>query len=158
MFGPGAASAPANIRDTFFDRSLPNTSTSGGDISGFDFCSKLTSGAEKCPTDWGAEVTASASGEIGLSAQLTGGSGGSVGAQYPVKATFTYPAAGSFASGDPVTIKTAVALDPTQHPAITSTFPRYSDVELDGVFGFNAAVSGKICLGTCGPGGFSLSP
>lgn len=157
MFGPGNTSAPGTLSDTFFDLSLPDSSISGGGITGFDLCSKLTAGAHSCPTEYGAQVTASASGEVGLSAQLTGGSGGTVGTKYPVKVTFTTPAPGSFAAGDPVTVKTSVAVDPTQGPAITSVFPSYSDAELDGVFGFSAGVSGEICVFACASGGFSLT-
>src|SRR4051812_50029659 len=75
MFGPGATAGPNDLTDTFFDLNLPNSSVSGGGGSGFDFCSGVPFCAGSCPTDWGAQATASSSGEVGLSARTTLGRG-----------------------------------------------------------------------------------
>jgi hypothetical protein len=63
----------------------------------------------------------------------------------------TGPADDSFAPGDTVTVSTT-APTVTSGASITSVYPDFSSVSLDGKFGFHASTSGEICVGDCAGG------
>lgn len=149
MFGSGAASAPHDITANLFDKSW---NASGGfddttDVS-FDPCFGVLGGCSIDFGTYGASFTAQTNGEIGMSSVVHGVTGGSVGVTYPMSLQLTGPADDSFAPGDTVQIR-------TQKPAvqagaaISSSYPSFSSIELDGKFGFHASANGSFCIGGC---------
>ncbi|HWF35471.1 MAG TPA: hypothetical protein VG295_08855 [Solirubrobacteraceae bacterium] len=159
MWGAGSAAAPSNLTDSWFDQSW-NASASGGsttDVS-FDICDYLTDGLTSCNTDYGtygATYNASTSGEIGLSDTVHGATGGSVGVNYPIGFGLTAPADDSFAPGDNVTITSSV---PTvgNNAQISSSYPSFNDLSIDGKFRFHAGIGGELCVGSCTSGSVNL--
>lgn len=156
MFGPGGASPLANMTASLFNLSWNPAPLSKKDEVGdsIDFCypEDQIPGIPSCYTDvkFGGAVNAASTGTMAMSAKMTGGTGGSVGVTYPVTASFTLPQAGTFAAGDAVAIQTTAALDNARPASITSVFPTYQSLGLDGTFGFTASASGEICFVDCG--------
>jgi hypothetical protein len=161
MFGPGGTPVP-NLSATLFNASWNPAPVSGGSEDGgsFDPCypEDLLPDVPSCTisVEFGGKFNASSTGQLGMSAQLTNGTGGTVGVNYPVSVSFTYPKPDSFAPGDTVTVQTAAALDTTQQASITSVYPTWQNAELDGTLGFTASVSGEVCVFSCGS--FHLFP
>ena len=151
MWGPTTTAPPTDQTTTFFDKSW---SASGGfnqetDVS-YDPCAPVPL-IPSCAIDfgtYGAKLTASTSGEIGLSGSTHGTTGGTIGVNYPMSFGLTGPADDSFAPGDSVTVATT-SPSVTAGASISSVYPQFSSVSLDGKFGFHAAASGEICVGTC---------
>ncbi len=161
MFGPGGTPVP-NLSATLFNASWNPDPVSGGSEAGssIDFCypEDQIPGVPSCYqyVKFGGKFSASSTGQIGMSAQLTNGTGGTVGVNYPVSVSFTYPKPNSFAPGDTVTVQTAASLDTSQQASITSVYPTWQNAELDGTLGFTANVSGEVCVFSCGS--FDLFP
>ena len=152
MWGAGNAAPAADQTTSLFDQTW---NASGGfdeetDVS-FDPCFGILGGCTIDFGTYGAKLTASTSGEIGLSTTVHGATGGSVGVNYPVSFGLTAPADDSFAPGDTVSVSTTA---PTvgNSASITSVYPDFSSVSLDGKFGFHASASGEICVGACASG------
>lgn len=85
MWGAGAAAPAADQTTSLFDQTW---NASGGfneetDVS-FDPCFGILGGCTIDFGTYGAKLTASTSGEIGLSTTVHGSTGGSVGVNYPV--------------------------------------------------------------------------
>lgn len=159
LWGTGAAPAPTDIHHTWFDQkwnasggfdAVTHVSTPDvcfgelGCISGIDF------------GRYGASLTASTHGEIGMGDTLHGYQPGKVDVSYPMTTTFTAPADDSFAPGDTVDIATQKPL-PQPNATITTSSPSISGFSIDGTFGFHADASGSICFIDCASGSiFSL--
>lgn len=149
MFGAGAASGPTDITSTLFDKSW---NASGGfddttDVS-FDPCFGILGGCTIDFGTYGASFNASTSGEIGMSTTVHGVNQGSVGVNYPMSLQLTGPADDSFAPGDTVQITTEKPAVQAG-AAISSVYPSFDSVSVDGKFGFHASASGSFCIGGC---------
>lgn len=149
MFGAGTASTPHDISTNLFDKSW---NSSGGfddttDVS-FDPCFGAFGGCSIDFGTYGASFSAQTSGEIGMSSVVHGVTGGSVGVTYPMNLQLSGPADDSFAPGDTVQITTAKPAVQAG-AAITSSYPSFSGIEIDGKFGFHASASGSFCVGGC---------
>lgn len=149
MWGPGNAAPPADQVTPLFDQSW---NASGGfdqetDVS-FDPCFGVLGGCTVDFGTYGAKFTASTSGEIGLSGVVHGASGGTVGVNYPVSFNLTAPADDSFAPGDTVAVSTT-APTVTAGASISSVYPDFSSVGIDGTFGYHASANGEFCVGGC---------
>ena len=96
---------------------------------------------------YGAAFAASTSGEIGMSGEVNGASGGTVSVDYPFKFSITGPADDTFAPGDTVTLRSTAAVN--TGAVISSVYPQFSSVALNGTFGFHASASGEFCVGGC---------
>jgi hypothetical protein len=152
MWGAGNAAPAADQTTSLFDQTW---NASGGfneetNVS-FDPCFGVAGGCSIDFGTYGAKLDASTSGELGLSGTVHGASGGTVGVNYPVSFGLTGPADDSFAPGDTVTVSTT-APTVTSGASITSVYPDFSSVSLDGKFGFHAGASGEICVGGCASG------
>ena len=149
MWGPGNAAPPADQTTTLLDQTW---NASGGfdeetNVS-FDPCFGILGGCTIDFGTYGAKFTASTSGEIGLSGTVHGATGGTVGVNYPVSFGLTGPGDDSFAPGDTVRVSTT-APTVTSGASITSMYPDFSSVSLDGKFGFHASASGEFCVADC---------
>lgn len=136
MWGPGTAAPPSERRFYIVNPSSAswNVSGSAGDFwgqEGFDF---------------GAGVSGSTSGHVGLWTDLKIQDPGSVDVTYPVTPKVIFPDANSFRAGDTVAIKTSYALDSGWQMQTTS--PQFQ-VELDGSFAFAAHADAKLCVFDC---------
>jgi hypothetical protein len=154
MWGSGAAAPPHDVTDTWFDQTW-NASGGFDSVTHVDVNLDPTGLCGSSCTvnfgDYGASLTASSSGELGMSDTVHGLNGGTVGVKYPMSLAFTAPADNTYAPGDTVTIASTA---PTPQPgaSITNTSPSISSISLDGKFRFAASVDGSICVVSCASG------
>lgn len=148
LFGPGAALSGTNVTTPIFDQTWNASGTAGGvdDVS-FDPCFGLFGGCNQHIGSFGASVTGATSGEIGMSYTLHNFSGGSLGVNYPVHVNFTAPAGDSFAPGATIPIGSSISVDSSAQ--VSSVYPTFSSISLDGKFRFHLGVSGQVCFFSC---------
>lgn len=151
MWGSGA-SAPTDVELVLFNETW-NESGSGGDITGG--CEEIA-GVDVCAY-FGASLTGSVSGEIGMSVALQGLGGGTLSVTYPVTVTFTAPADNSFDPGAAVDIKTSMVVD-ASNARIVASFPELDHIGLNGVFEIDASLTGQVCFFECSDPGNVFPP
>ncbi|HEV3352829.1 MAG TPA: MBG domain-containing protein [Acidimicrobiales bacterium] len=142
LFDPSAATPPTDITDTLFESKWNQSAGPFGGLS--DPCTAIIS-TTHC--QFGVSFSASTNGDIGMSSTVQNMKGGAVGVSYPVHVDLTAPADNSFTIGDPVTISSS---GPTVSAAsITTAYPDFDAVSLDGVLGFGVSATGTACVFTC---------
>lgn len=151
MWGPGSAVPATDVTTPIFDQSWNTSGTAGGvdDVS-FDPCFGIAGGCNQHIGSFGASITGSSSGEIGMSYTLHGMTSGTLGVTYPVNVTFTAPAADTFAPGSTVDIQSALSVASSAH--IDTVYPSFNSLSWDGKFRFHLALDGQICFFSCASG------
>lgn len=159
LWGAGDAAPPATQNISLFDEAWDSTK-SGGAIESVDL--DWSYEAPCFPDFWnlcdyyidfghigdfGAKGTGTSKGRIGMSIDLEGASGGTIGVDYPVTADFTMPADKTFGAGDTIEISTAVRARPGG--TITVTHPDLTGMTIKGTFGFKAGFAAEVCIFDC---------
>lgn len=159
LWGPGNTAPPATQSISLFDESWNATDT-GGAIEAVDL--KWDHEAPCFPEFWllcpyttdfghigdfGATGTGASSGRIGMSVDLEGVSGGTLGVTYPVKVNFTTPADKTFGAGDTIEIGTSLAVQPGA--SIHAEQPNITGIAVNGTFGFHARFNARVCIFEC---------
>ena len=159
LWGPGSAAPPATQHIPLLDQSW-DASATGGHIESVDL--KWDFEAPCVPEFWelcdyttdfghigdfGAEGTASTSGRIGMSVDLEGVNGGTIGVTYPVRVDFTTPADETFGAGDTIEIGTALSTRPGGR--IDAVQPNVTGEAVNGTFGFEAGFEAEVCIFDC---------
>jgi hypothetical protein len=151
LWGPGAAQPPTDITNPIFDAPWSASGTAGGvDSVDFDPCFGILGGCNQHIGSFGASLTGSTSGVLGMSYTVHGQTGGTLGVHYPVHVTFTAPADDTFAPGATVAIDSSLSVDPSAN--VSTVYPTFDSLSLDGKFRFHLGVSGQICFFTCTSG------
>lgn len=133
VWGAGTGDSPSGNRLDFFHDTW-SESGSKGDIRTF------------AGQDFGASITGSTSGEIGLGAQFKGFDNGGVSVNYPVDVTLSWPAANSFRPGQTISIGSSLVVKPDASMTVANAG---GDIDLLGTFAFSASASGKVCFFGC---------
>lgn len=147
MLGPGVA-VTQNVKEDLFSFGW-NESASIGDIEtvSIDPCDPIPGVSCDIGGDFGAELTASTSGKMGMSVTFRGATSGTVSITYPVtiglQITTEYPANGA----KTITIESSISVD--AGAKVVNVAPTYSSVSLDGEFGFHAGIGGRLCFFEC---------
>ena len=151
LWGPGASIPATDVTTPIFDQSWNSSGSVGGvdDVS-FDPCFGIAGGCEQHIGSFGASVTGSTSGEIGMSYTLHGLTGGTLGVNYPVNVKFTAPAPDTFAPGATIPITSSISVDPSAQ--VSTVYPTFDSLSLDGKFRFHLGVDGQICFFSCASG------
>jgi len=159
LWGPGSTAPPSTQTIPLFDQSW-DASATGGHIESVDLkwsyeapcfpdfwnlCSYTTDFGHL--GDFGAKGTVSSRGRIGMSVDLEGVNGGTIGVTYPVKVDFTTPADETFGAGDTIEIATSVAARPGGK--IDAVQPNLTGEAINGTFGFHAGLDVRACIFAC---------
>lgn len=156
LWGPGAAPAPVDIRQSWFSKSWDDSAGFNGVGSvTLNYCLYISSSCDYT-SYFGGSLNVQTTGQLSLGDTVHGYQPGTVSVSYPMTTRFTAPADDSFAPGDTVNISTQVPA-PTSNAAITTTSPTMTGLSIDGTFGMHASADGSLCFVKCTGGSiFSL--